>query len=215
MLNGGLWMVCFSNVRKLLILERETGLEPATSSLGSWHSTTELLPRSCQIGYLAEPTGLAGPRLQSIRSHGVRNLFQPTLYHRAGPFRPRSAWCPWRDAEKGHLASAPRWPQSASACKRVAPFPSRARQPRQPGERASCVVPCYHTQMGNISVEFSLEQLQALVVLANNQLFRVKYIDPKMPGHVNRPEQLEISKEAVQIVEAALNKAKGIKVKSA
>ena len=69
--------------------------------------------------------------------------------------------------------------------------------------------------MGNISVEFSLEQLQALVVLANNQLFRVKYIDPKMPGHVNRPEQLEISKEAVQVVEAALNKAKGIKARNA
>ena len=43
-LNGGLWRVCFSSVRKLLILERETGFEPATSSLGSWHSTTELLP---------------------------------------------------------------------------------------------------------------------------------------------------------------------------
>src|SRR3954464_2352577 len=26
------------------VLERETGIEPATSSLGSWHSTTELLP---------------------------------------------------------------------------------------------------------------------------------------------------------------------------
>src|SRR5438067_185303 len=26
-------------------MERETGFEPATSSLGSWHSTTELLPR--------------------------------------------------------------------------------------------------------------------------------------------------------------------------
>ena len=25
-------------------MERETGFEPATSSLGSWHSTTELLP---------------------------------------------------------------------------------------------------------------------------------------------------------------------------
>ncbi len=25
-------------------LERETGIEPATSSLGSWHSTAELLP---------------------------------------------------------------------------------------------------------------------------------------------------------------------------
>jgi hypothetical protein len=29
-----------------LKMERETGFEPATSSLGSWHSTTELLPRS-------------------------------------------------------------------------------------------------------------------------------------------------------------------------
>jgi len=68
--------------------------------------------------------------------------------------------------------------------------------------------------MGNICVEFSLEQLQAIVVLANNQLFRVKYIDPKMPGHVNRPEELAISKEAVQVVEAALNKAKGIKARN-
>jgi hypothetical protein len=39
----------FSVTRKLLILERETGFEPATSSLGSWHSTTELLPRSFNI----------------------------------------------------------------------------------------------------------------------------------------------------------------------
>jgi hypothetical protein len=30
--------------KKLLRLERETGIEPATSSLGSWHSTAELLP---------------------------------------------------------------------------------------------------------------------------------------------------------------------------
>ena len=35
MLNGGLWRVCFWSVSKLLILERETGLEPATSSLGN------------------------------------------------------------------------------------------------------------------------------------------------------------------------------------
>ena len=44
MLNGGLWRVCFCDVANLLKMERETGLEPATSSLGSWHSTTELLP---------------------------------------------------------------------------------------------------------------------------------------------------------------------------
>ena len=40
MLNGGLWRVRFSVTRKLLILERETGFEPATSSLGSWHSVS-------------------------------------------------------------------------------------------------------------------------------------------------------------------------------
>ena len=34
-----------SNAQNLKgLLERETGFEPATSSLGSWHSTTELLP---------------------------------------------------------------------------------------------------------------------------------------------------------------------------
>ena len=86
---------------------------------------------------------------------------------------------------------------------------SRLREP------APCAIPCYHTRMGNIPVEFSLEQLQAIVILANNQLFRVKYIDPKMPGHVNRPEQLEIFKQAVGVVEAALNKAKGIKDRNA
>ena len=38
-------------------MERETGLEPATSSLGSWHSTTELLPpfgESCTYLILKE-----------------------------------------------------------------------------------------------------------------------------------------------------------------
>src|SRR5579862_6825949 len=32
-------------------MERETGLEPATSSLVSWHSTTELLPLSQRPKY--------------------------------------------------------------------------------------------------------------------------------------------------------------------
>jgi hypothetical protein len=38
--------VFFQNIvgESLIFLERETGVEPATSSLGSWHSTTELLP---------------------------------------------------------------------------------------------------------------------------------------------------------------------------
>ena len=38
----------------LQVLERETGIEPATSSLGSWHSTAELLPLRC--GELVDKT---------------------------------------------------------------------------------------------------------------------------------------------------------------
>jgi hypothetical protein len=30
-------------------MERATGVEPATSSLGSWHSTTELRPLSTNL----------------------------------------------------------------------------------------------------------------------------------------------------------------------
>jgi hypothetical protein len=31
-------------------MERETGIEPATSSLGSWRSTAELLPLTAKMG---------------------------------------------------------------------------------------------------------------------------------------------------------------------
>ena len=34
----------YHQLRQDNVLERATGLEPATSSLGSWHSTTELRP---------------------------------------------------------------------------------------------------------------------------------------------------------------------------
>src|SRR5262245_2453971 len=43
--------------------ERETGIEPATSSLGSWHSTAELLP-------LIGPH--TGPNASLIYSAGIR-----------------------------------------------------------------------------------------------------------------------------------------------
>jgi hypothetical protein len=41
-----------------LKMERETGLEPATSSLGSWHSTTELLPLAFESCILLIPNHL-------------------------------------------------------------------------------------------------------------------------------------------------------------
>ena len=49
-------------------MERETGLEPATSSLGSWHSTTELLPLTLRISHLADFRVLVRRNKQSPKS---------------------------------------------------------------------------------------------------------------------------------------------------
>src|ERR1700681_399255 len=43
-------------------MERETGAEPATSSLGSWHSTTELLPPSVKSAIYLNPLDFLGQR---------------------------------------------------------------------------------------------------------------------------------------------------------
>ena len=62
--------------------------------------------------------------------------------------------------------------------------------------------------MKKISVSLSLEELQALVTLADNQLFRVKYIDPKMPGYIVQPKELEVAVSAVQVLSETLKAAK-------
>jgi hypothetical protein len=67
--------------------------------------------------------------------------------------------------------------------------------------------------MKKISVSLSLEELQALVTLADNQLFRVKYIDPKMPGYIVQPKELEVAISAVQVLGEALKAAKEAKGK--
>jgi len=65
--------------------------------------------------------------------------------------------------------------------------------------------------MAKIGIELTLEELQALVTLANNQFFRMKYIDPKIPGHKERPEELRAAQSAVQLLENTLKAKRGIK----
>ncbi len=68
--------------------------------------------------------------------------------------------------------------------------------------------------MRKISVTLTLDQLQALLTLAENQLFRIKHIDPKIPGYIVHPEQLEISNSALQVLSEALKVAKQPKAKT-
>lgn len=69
--------------------------------------------------------------------------------------------------------------------------------------------------MKKLSIQLTVEELQELVELVDNQMFRVKYIDPKIPGHRANPEKLRLAASAVAAVRETLNTAKGIKAKGA
>ena len=57
--------------------------------------------------------------------------------------------------------------------------------------------------MAKIAIHLTVEELQALLTLADNQFFRMKYIDPKIPGHKERPEELRAAQSAVQVFASA------------
>ena len=48
-------------------MERETGIEPATSSLGSWHSTAELLPLAMLPTYNKQIDLIANSKFFDVR----------------------------------------------------------------------------------------------------------------------------------------------------
>jgi hypothetical protein len=67
-------------------------------------------------------------------------------------------------------------------------------------------------QMKKITLQLTAEELQALVTLSQNQFFRLKYIDPKMPGYKDHPEELRAAQSAVQVLQDALKREKGFKL---
>jgi hypothetical protein len=62
----------------LMFLERETGLEPATSTLARWHSTTELLPQV--VSELPGTSRISSPGLLRCQA-----FFHPVVRHFPAP----------------------------------------------------------------------------------------------------------------------------------
>src|SRR5580704_17785070 len=58
------------------LMERETGIEPATSSLGSWRSTAELLPLTHDADFLRIPLALNCVTVNPTKSSTRRRLKQ-------------------------------------------------------------------------------------------------------------------------------------------
>ena len=69
--------------------------------------------------------------------------------------------------------------------------------------------------MQQISLRMSLDEVQALLELVDNQLFRMKFIDPKIPGHKDNPEKLRLATTAVNRLKESFRNAKGIKAPGA
>lgn len=60
------------------------------------------------------------------------------------------------------------------------------------------------SKMQCINVSLTGDQVKALLQISHSQIFRLKYLDPKMPGYKVHPGELEAAESAVQVLEAAL-----------
>jgi hypothetical protein len=69
--------------------------------------------------------------------------------------------------------------------------------------------------MQEISVKLTVDEIQALLELVDKQLFRMKFIDSKIPGHKNNPEKLRLASSAVSSLKESFQKAKDIKARGA
>jgi hypothetical protein len=54
-----------------------------------------------------------------------------------------------------------------------------------------------------ISIQLNPEELKALVTLADNQMFRMKFIDPKIPGYKMTPEVFRAAQSALGLLHEA------------
>ena len=64
-----------------------------------------------------------------------------------------------------------------------------------------------------VVVQFTIEELEALIGLADGQLFRARYIDPKMPGYKSDPAGMQAGQSALSLLQDALKKEKASNVR--
>ncbi len=63
--------------------------------------------------------------------------------------------------------------------------------------------------MKKMTLQFTPEELGALTTMASDQLFRKQFIDPKMPGFMQDHEELELCKNVVARLRAAVGERNG------
>lgn len=58
--------------------------------------------------------------------------------------------------------------------------------------------------MKSIKLSLTLDELKGLLQTVQNQLFHVKYLDPRIPGYKAQPGELKAAESAVRVLEEAI-----------
>ena len=61
-----------------------------------------------------------------------------------------------------------------------------------------------------IKLELNSDELKALTTMADNQMFRMRFIDPKMPGHKFDPDSFRASQSVIGMLHVALDAQNGV-----
>ena len=62
--------------------------------------------------------------------------------------------------------------------------------------------------MARIALKLTDEELELLITLASDQLFRREFIDPKMPGYKTHPGELSRAKKLVERLRTIADRGK-------
>ena len=66
--------------------------------------------------------------------------------------------------------------------------------------------------MGTIKLQLNPEELKALATMAENELFRMKFVDPRFAGHTANPEVLRAAQSITSRLTEAMKKQRVFKV---
>ena len=60
--------------------------------------------------------------------------------------------------------------------------------------------------MSSTNLSLTVDQVKALLKIIQHQLLYVKYLDPRIPGYIALPGELEAAESAVHVLEALSKK---------
>ena len=55
-----------------------------------------------------------------------------------------------------------------------------------------------------IKLSLTLDELKGILKTSQNQLFHVKYLDPRIPGYKAQPDELKAAESAIRVLQEAI-----------